>query len=106
MSNPADRRREERIPARIAVQFREPTAAAKALRAYSLNFSVGGLCIKTRKAYSIGDALALSLAIEGHQLDLKGEVAWVRGGAIGVRFTELSPEHRKALESLAATLQR
>jgi uncharacterized protein (TIGR02266 family) len=102
----ADRRREVRIPAKIAVQFHEPTAAAKALRAYSLNFSVGGLCLRTQKTYAIGQILELSVAIEKRALDLKGEVAWVRGGAIGVRFIELNPTQREALEELATALQK
>jgi hypothetical protein len=33
-------------------------------------------------------------------------VAWVRGGAIGVRFAEVSPDDRAALEQLAAQLNK
>lgn len=102
----ADRRRDVRIPAKIAVQFHEPTAAAKALRAYSLNFSTGGLCLKTQKTYAIGQVLSLTFAVETRSLDLKGEVAWVRGGAIGVRFIDLSPDQREVLEEITTSLQK
>lgn len=105
-SNPADRRSEQRIPARIEVRFREPAQAARALRAYSLNFSVGGLCLKTQKQYAIGQRLLLDVQVEARQLSVVAEVAWVRGGAIGVRFSELSPSDRAALEQLVAQLKK
>jgi uncharacterized protein (TIGR02266 family) len=105
-SDPADRRREQRIPARIEVRFREPAQAARALRAYSLNFSVGGLCLKTQKQYALGQKLLLDVQVEARQLSVVAEVAWVRGGAIGVRFSELSPEDRAALEQLVAQLKK
>lgn len=104
--DPQDRRRDPRLPARIEVRFREPAQAARALRAYSLNFSVGGLCLKTAKPYSLGQRLHLELRVDTRQLSVVAEVAWVRGGAIGVRFAELSPEDREALEQLVSQLKK
>jgi uncharacterized protein (TIGR02266 family) len=99
-----DRRRETRVPARIEVRFREPVQAARALRAYSLNFSAGGLCLKTQKEYALGQRLLLELQVEERQLSLAAEVAWVRGGAIGVRFTEVNPDDRAVLQQMLSQL--
>src|SRR4051812_29282631 len=52
-----DRRQFERVAAHIEVRFGRADEAARALRAYSLNFSVGGLCLKTQRPYEIGDRL-------------------------------------------------
>ncbi|MBI3184048.1 MAG: PilZ domain-containing protein [Myxococcales bacterium] len=103
---PPERRREERVAARIEVHFGERMAAAKALRAYSLNFSAGGLCLKTQRAYAIGTPLELSLLVQGEPLSLKGIVAWTRQGAIGVRFEEVSPDARALLDQLLASLKQ
>jgi len=95
-----ERRADERFVARIEVRFKGADEAARALRAYSLNLSVGGLCLKTRRQYKIGERLSLSLTFESQQYDFSGMVAWERGGAIGVRFENLSPEDRERLTQL------
>jgi len=101
-----DRRQHERVPARIEVRFGQADQAARALRAYSLNFSVGGLCLKTRRAYDIGDRLNLSMTIEGQEFALTGAVAWARPGAIGVRFEGLKDEDRQRLQALVQALRK
>ncbi len=96
----ADRRNDERVVARVDVRFQEPSDAVRAFRAYSLNFSVGGLCLKTRRRYEVGSQLRLALTVEGQEYNLTGVVAWERGGAIGVRFQNVDPEDRKRLSDL------
>ncbi len=49
-----NRRGEERVSARFEVHFNHAQEAARALRAYSLNISAGGLCLRTRRAYDVG----------------------------------------------------
>jgi uncharacterized protein (TIGR02266 family) len=95
-----ERRKELRAPARIEVRFREASQAALAFRAYSLNFSVGGLCLRTRKKYEIGTELMLALKVARADYELLGVVAWERRGAIGVRFSDLKPEDRDRLARL------
>lgn len=102
----AERRHEERIPARVEVRFQEATQAARALRAYSLNFSAGGLCLRTSRRYEVGATLKLSMLVEGEQFDLSGAVAWVRDGAVGLRFEDVSPQDRKRLEGIVAQLRK
>ena len=99
-SSEADRRNDERVVARVDVRFQEPSDAVRAFRAYSLNFSVGGLCLKTRRRYEVGSQLRLALTVEGQEYNLTGVVAWERGGAIGVRFQNVDPEDRKRLSDL------
>lgn len=101
-----DRRVAQRIPARVEVRFEEATDAARALRAYSLNLSVGGLCVRTSRRYEVGATLKLSIGVEGEQYDVNGVVAWVRDGAVGIRFEKLSVEDRQRLEALVASLRR
>src|SRR5712664_899993 len=102
----ADRRNDERVVARVDVRFQEPSEAVRAFRAYSLNFSVGGLCLKTRRRYEVGSQLQLTLTVEGQEYNLTGVVAWERGGAIGVRFEGVDPEDQKRLTDLVAQFRR
>lgn len=102
----SERRREERIPARVEIRFTEASQAAKALRAYSLNFSVNGLCLRTSRRYELGAKLNLSLGVGGEKYSLVGTVAWVRDGAIGVRFENLTDTDRVKLEALVAALRK
>ncbi|MFN0063422.1 MAG: TIGR02266 family protein [Myxococcaceae bacterium] len=101
-----DRRQAERIPAKLAVRFSRKEDAARALRAYSLNLSVGGLCLRTQKTYAVGESLQLTLEIDGQAAEVTGVVAWERNGAIGVRFTNLSPELRARLGELVSSLKK
>ena len=98
-----ERRREPRAPARVEVRFKAGSEAAAALRAYSLNFSVGGLCLRTRKTYPIGAELKLFLRVEESDFEVTGVVAWERRGAIGVRFVNLGLEDRQRLERLVSS---
>jgi len=100
-----ERRRKERVPARIEVRFQKSAAAAMAFRAYSLNFSIGGLCLRTRNLYPIGTWLRLFLKIESQEYEMTGVVAWERRGAIGVRFEKLDPADLQRLASLVAALK-
>ena len=98
-----ERRRAPRAPARIEVHFKAGPEAAAALKAYSLNFSVGGLCLRTEKTYPIGAELKLFLKLEKSNIEVTGVVAWERRGAIGVRFVDLRPEDRERLERLVSS---
>src|SRR5262249_40925240 len=101
-----ERRKQPRAPARVEVRFKAASDAAAALRAYSLNFSVGGLCLRTEKTYPIGAELNLFLKFEESNFELTGLVAWERRGAIGVRFVNLRPEDRERLERLVSSTAR
>ena len=100
-----ERRAENRIPARVEVHFRDAAQAAEALRSYAVNFSVGGICLRTEKSYPIGHVLALVLLVDEERFELEGDVAWARprDHAVGVRFREVEPGAR---ERLAALVQR
>jgi uncharacterized protein (TIGR02266 family) len=105
VSGGEERRTEERIPAKVEVHFKQTDHAARALRAYSLNFSAGGLCLRTDRRYEVGAALTLSLRIAGEAFSLTGAVAWVRDGAVGVRFDRANPDDVQTLDRLLALLK-
>lgn len=100
-----ERRATDRIPVRIEVHFRDVAAAAEALRSYALNFSVGGICLRTERTYPVGHLLQLLLLVDEERFELEGVVAWARPReqAIGVRFREVEPG---AKERLAALVHR
>jgi uncharacterized protein (TIGR02266 family) len=109
-TRPPERRREARIPARVEVRFTDAVHAARVLHAYSLNFSLGGLCLRTRRAYAVGRALSLNVVVGGERLPLEAVVAWVRpsDAAVGVRFVDVGEGPRARLAQLigSATGQR
>ena len=104
-SHGEERRATDRIPVRIEVHFRDAAAAAEALHSYAVNFSVGGICLKTERTYPLGHVLQLVLLVDEERFELEGEVAWARGReqAIGVQFRQVEPV---AKERLAALVHR
>lgn len=107
-SSLANRRADERVAARFEVRFEQTEDAARALRAYSLNLSAGGLCLRTRKSYDVGSHVRLSMTIEGEAFQLTGIIAWVRDEqeAIGVRFTHVSDEDHARLQRVVDSFKR
>jgi uncharacterized protein (TIGR02266 family) len=105
---PFNRRREERVPARFEVHFSHTQDAAKALRAYSVNLSAGGLCVRTRRTYEVGAPVRMDMVIEGESFQLNGIIAWVReeAEAVGVRFTDISDEDRARLQRVIDSIRR
>lgn len=103
-----NRRTEERIPARFEVHFNETREAARALRAYSLNISAGGLCLRTRRTYDVGTPVQMDMVIEGQSFHIQGVVAWVRdeSEAVGVRFTHMSGQDRERLQRVIDSIRR
>lgn len=104
VSRPEDRRSAPRYAARFDVRFYSSQAAARAFNAFSVNFSAGGLCVRSRQAYAVGDPLKLELRIEGVLFELDAVVAWVRGEAVGVRFVDVPDDMRAKLEAVAKGL--
>jgi uncharacterized protein (TIGR02266 family) len=101
-----ERRATDRIPVRIEVHFNDAAAAAEALHSYAVNFSVGGICLRTERSYPVGPLLQLVLLVEEERFELEGVVAWARGReqAIGVRFREVAPEGKERLAALVHRL--
>jgi len=103
-----NRRTDERVAARFEVHFNETRDAAKALRAYSLNISAGGLCLRTKRAYDVGTPVQMDMVVEGQAFQIHGVIAWVRdeSEAIGVRFTEMSEQDRDRLQRVIDSIRR
>jgi uncharacterized protein (TIGR02266 family) len=104
MTSGRERRTDPRYTAHFDVRFTQERDAARALNAFSLNFSAGGLCLRTKTAYAIGETLSLSVTIDGELFPLEGVVAWVRGEAVGVRFVNVPPDVRERLEAVSRAL--
>jgi c-di-GMP-binding flagellar brake protein YcgR len=102
----AERRRDVRIGAKVAVKFQAQAEAAKALSAFSINFSTGGLCLRTRVPHVVGERLQLTITIDADVLQLVGVVAWVKADVIGIRFVEVGPKDRDRLEALSKLLSK
>ena len=98
----SERRREGRVPTRIEVRFTDAVHAARVLHAYSLDFSLGGLCLRTRRVYPVGRGLKLNLVVAGERLPIDAVVAWVRPvqKAVGVRFVDITDAVRARLLQL------
>ncbi len=104
MTSGSERRTDSRYMAHFDVRFTRASDAARALNAFSINFSSGGLCLRCKTPYALGEALSLSLTVEGEIFELEGVVSWVRGDVVGVRFTNVKPAVRARLEKVARML--
>jgi uncharacterized protein (TIGR02266 family) len=108
-----DRRMQERVTARFDVRFARIEEAARALRAFSVNLSKGGLCLRTQRSYESGSTVHVYMDVAGETFVLEGVIAWVREDSeglganyVGVRFLGLSRDDRERLESLVQTFKR
>ena len=103
----AERRREPRVPTRIEVRFTDAVHAARVLHAYSLDFSLGGLCLQTRRVYAVGRRLTLILVVGSERFPVDAVVAWVRPTqkAVGVRFVDVAEDARARLLALMRSVQ-
>jgi uncharacterized protein (TIGR02266 family) len=102
----AERRRHPRLAAKMDIRFKGAEDAARALRAYSINLSVGGLCLRTQKTYAVGEKVELHVRVEEEEFDLSAVVAWTRGNVAGVRFVDVSGADAARLEMIVAKLNR
>lgn len=105
---PANRRAHERVTATFDVRFQDSQDAARALRAYSLNVSTGGLCLRTRRSYDVGARVRLQMTVSGEDFDLEGVISWVRDDAeaIGVRFVDVSEADQLRLQRVVTSFKR
>ena len=103
-----ERRADERVAARFEVQFSRVEDAARALWAYSLNLSAGGLCLRTRRSLDVGQLVRLQMNAGGESFELQGTVSWVRDDAeaVGIRFVDVSPEDRLRLQRVVQRFKR
>jgi uncharacterized protein (TIGR02266 family) len=104
MTSGSERRSDPRYTAHFDVRFARASEAARALNAFSINFSSGGICLRSKTAYALGESLSLSITVEGEIFELDGVVSWVRGDALGVRFVNVRPAVRAQLERVARRL--
>lgn len=100
----SERRTDPRYGAHFDVRFSRAADAAKAFNAFSINFSSGGICVRTKTPHSVGEVLSMTLTVEGSLFELEGSVSWVRGDAVGIRFINLKPTMRAELEKVARVL--
>jgi uncharacterized protein (TIGR02266 family) len=101
-----ERRRHQRVAARFEIRFGAREEAARALRAFSVNVSPGGLCMKVRKTYEVGMPLRIHMDVSGELFDLEAAVAWTRPEVIGVRFVDVKPEDRDRLQRVLQEFKR
>jgi uncharacterized protein (TIGR02266 family) len=97
-----ERRATPRFRMRLGVRFNSPGELARAVRATTRDIGLGGLCLRTRKAYQPGSDLELVIELGGGEsLSLSAVVAWAKpGAAIGLRFAELDDEQKSRLAQL------
>jgi uncharacterized protein (TIGR02266 family) len=100
----AERRRDPRVGARFEVAFKDAKDAAKAFKTFSVNFSAGGLCLRSQRPHAIGEVVELHLTVDGQDFEIQGTVQWSRAGVVGVRFIDLAPDIRVRLSELARVM--
>lgn len=91
---------------RFEVRFEQQEAAARALRAYSIGATPGGLCLRTARSYVVGDEVRLGLRIAQEDFALAAVVAWVRPDAkvIGLRFVDVAAPDQSRLQQVVGYL--
>lgn len=91
-------RGEVRLP--INVRWKD----GECLEAQGCNLSISGMAISA--ALEAGLRVSLCFTLEGHALELNGEVTWSRAGRSGLRFVDLPDEVRQQLENWVAERRR
>ena len=92
-------RKNVRISCLISVDYAD---SDRVFKDYIQDISTGGVFIKTREAFSIGEeiVLSMSLAGEGNAFKIPAEVVRKAEDGIGVRFKLTSQVQKAIIESL------
>jgi uncharacterized protein (TIGR02266 family) len=92
-------RKNVRISCLISVDYAD---SERVFKDYIQDISTGGVFIKTRESFSIGEeiVLSMSLAGEGNAFKIPAEVARKAEDGIGVRFKLTSQVQKAIIESL------
>jgi len=100
-SLPPDNRKHERIPIRLAVDYRRTNSF---LADYTRNISRGGTFIVTNRPLAVGTLFRFTLSVPSPptSFELVGEVVWARSDGpepgMGIRFVYDSDEERQRME--------
>jgi uncharacterized protein (TIGR02266 family) len=106
----ADRRRHDRTPLALLVQFRFSTLQ-DFLAEYARDLSPGGLFIRSEAPRAEGEVLSLQLSLQdgSRLIEGLGRVVRVdppgvpgRPAGMGVKFLDLTPESRALVDALCA----
>jgi uncharacterized protein (TIGR02266 family) len=102
MCHPGAKRKGPAVAARFEVRFEQQEEAARALRAYSIGSTPGGLCVRTVRTYAVGDEVRLGLRIAQEDFALSAVVAWVRPDAkvVGLRFVDVAAVDQTRLQQV------
>jgi type IV pilus assembly protein PilZ len=104
-----ERRAHVRLPARFLVEYQH---VEDFLIDYSANISIGGMFIQTQRPLPVGTRFRLRFKIpnRARPVETEGVVCWVippdhsgpEKSGMGIKFFELSPSDRKAVEKMLA----
>ena len=72
-------RRDPRIPLDVTVIRADDVEPGRYL---AVDISSGGICMRSSRKEKIGGFVALSFALDGHDLNLYAEVIWCRSDAV------------------------
>jgi type IV pilus assembly protein PilZ len=113
MSDDDERRRENRAPIELKVEYKRLNTF---FYDYTKNISKGGTFIKTDRPLDVGTMFVFKLRVPGADdpIELRGEVRWVvrgeepappsapdgHGAGMGIRFVYDVPEQRATFERL------
>jgi hypothetical protein len=78
VSDPSQRR-DPRIPLSVTVSRADDVEPGMYV---AVDISVGGMCMRSARKEKVGGFVALSFALDGHDLHLYAEVIWSRTDAI------------------------
>ena len=110
----SERRSYERFDVELGVTWSVDTVADDTfLYANISNISALGIFVRTTDPLAAGTTLTLRFSVDGHELQLAGQVQWVNAvralgdnlnPGMGIRFLDLSSDDRERLVELVRTI--
>ena len=98
-ARPEDRRTAKRVTYRTEIEWIGPDIPSITTR--TENLSTGGTFIKAITRLPVGSTLKMKFSVGSKEVRVTGEVCYcLPQKGIGVRFLDLSPEQRAAIEAL------
>ena len=97
-----DRRKYPRVNVTIFIKLKNETDA-DIKEGETIDISEGGICIKSKVKYSIGNIVTLQLFLGNRLVDVGGKVIWTRNSKennydVGIEFIEAKKEDLKEIK--------